>query len=141
MTLVARLLTLLTIAAAGFALPITCVQGDAAAAPEPVAIEIPAAQQLDAPQTDPNHVSEARQEVATLAHRALDRAPFDCGETVPRVTDHSGTFDAQPFVPGYLGSTFLLDEDQSDSFAPPVQLIPFESRAGPPDAPPPKSID
>jgi len=141
MTLVVRLLTLLTIAAAGFAMPMTCAQGETTAAAHPVAIEIPAAQQLESPHTDPTNVSEAQQAIASLADRVLDQAPFDCGKTASSVTDHPATFDTQPFVPGYLGSTFLLDEDRCDTFAPPAELIPVESRAGPPDAPPPKSID
>ncbi|HET9661532.1 MAG TPA: hypothetical protein VFP05_14450 [Thermomicrobiales bacterium] len=140
MTLVVRLLTLLTIAAAGFALPITCAQGGVTAAAEPVAIEIPAVQQLATSPADLTHMNEAQKTVATLADRALDQGPFDCGQTAPIVTDHSAVFDTQPFVPGYLGTAFLLDEDQSDTFAPPAELVPVESRAGPPDAPPPKPI-
>jgi hypothetical protein len=141
MTIFVRLLTLVTIAAAGFALPMTCAQGGAAAVAAPVSIEIPAAQQLDAPLADSTHIHAAQQTIAALAHRALDQAPFDCGKTAPRVTDHSATFDTQPFAPGYLGATLIFDDDRAQSFATPAKLIPIESRAGPPDAPPPKSID
>lgn len=141
MTLVVRLLTLLTIAAAGFAMPMTCAQGGIAGAAAPVAIEIPVAQQLEAPSTDPAHVSAAQRAIATLADRALDQAPFDCGKTAPRVTDHPATFDTQPFVPGYLEAPLVLDQERSNTFALPAELVPVESRAGPPDAPPPKSID
>jgi hypothetical protein len=141
MTIFVRLLTLVTIAAAGFALPMTCAQGGAAAVAAPVSIEIPAAQQLEAPLADSTHIDAAQKTIAALAHRALDQAPFDCGKTAPRVTDHSATFDTQPFTPGYLGATLIFDDDRAQSFATPAKLIPIESRAGPPDAPPPKSID
>jgi len=141
MTLVVRLLTLLTIAAAGFALPITCAQGGVTTSAEPISIEIPAAQQLKSAPVASTHLSEAQKTVASLADRVLDQAPFDCGKTAPRVTDHPATFDTQPFVPGYLGATLLFDDDRAHSFAPPAELIPIESRAGPPDAPPPKPID
>jgi hypothetical protein len=141
MTLVVRLLTLLTIAGAGFAMPMMCAQGGAVAAATPVAIESPAAQQLETPPADISHLNEAQEAVAALAGRVHDQAPFDCGKTRPVVTDHSAVFDTLPFVPGYLGATLPLDEDQPGSFAAPPWLIPIESRAGPPDAPPPKSID
>jgi hypothetical protein len=141
MTILVRLLTLLTIAAAGFALPMTCAQGGPASAADPVSIEIPAAQQLAAAPASSAHLSEAQKTVVSLADRVLDQTPFDCGKTAPRVTDHPATFDTQPFVPGYLGSTLLFDKDRAHSIAPPAELIPIESRAGPPDGPPPKSID
>lgn len=141
MTLVVRLLTLLTIAAAGFALPMTCAQNGSAAAAEAVAIEIPAPQQLETPAHGPTHLTgEQQQTVHALTERVRDTLPFDCGKTAPRVTDQPAVFDTQPYVPGYLGSSLLLDEDRSDSFALPPALIPVESRAGPPDAPPPKPI-
>ena len=140
MTLVVRLLTLLTIAAAGFALPMTCAQNGSTAGAEPVAIEIPASQQQEIPALDRIHLTSEQQAAHTLTDRVLDKLPFDCGKSAPRVTDHPAIFDTQPYVPGYLGSTLLLDEDRSDSFALPPTLIPIESRAGPPDAPPPKPI-
>jgi hypothetical protein len=140
MTFVVRLLTLLTIAAAGFALPMTCAQSGSTSAAAPVVIEIPAPQQLETPPLDPTHLTAEQQTTHTFTERMLDTLPFDCGKSAPRVTDHPAVFDTQPFVPGYLGSTLLLDEDRSNSFALPPALIPVESRAGPPDAPPPKSI-
>jgi hypothetical protein len=141
MTLVVRLLTLLTIAAAGFAMPMTCAQSGGASAADAVAIEIPASRQLD-PVPVVDGTTAALQHVEhNLADRLLDKLPFDCGETTPQVTDHPATFDTQPFVPGYLVSAILLDEDRPDTFALPPALIPIDSRAGPPDAPPPKSID
>lgn len=140
MTIFVRLLTLLTIAAAGFALPMTCAQGGAASTAQPIAIEIPAAQQLDAAPAASAHLGDAQKAVAALAQHVLDQAPFDCGKTAPQVTDHPATFDTQPFVPGYLGSTLFFSDDRAHTFAPPAELTPIESRAGPPDAPPPKSI-
>jgi hypothetical protein len=140
MTIFVRLLTLLTIAAAGFAMPLTCAQGSAASASDAPSIEIPAAQQLDHQTID--HLSAAfEQQSSSVPDRVLNGLPFDCGEAAPQVDDHSATFDTQPFVPGYLESTFQLDEDRPAEFALPPVLIPIESRAGPPDAPPPKSID
>ena len=141
MPLVVRLITLVIIAAAGFALPMTCAQGRTAAAAKPIAIEIPASQSLDPPALALS--ARTAQHVAThsLAGRTFDAAPLDCGKTAPRVSDHSATFDTQPFAPGYLTTDLLPAEDRADAFAPPTTLIPLESRAGPPDAPPPRSID
>ena len=140
MTIFVRLLTLLTIAAAGFALPLTCAQGSAASASDVPFIEIPAAQQLDNQFID--HLPAVFEHHAqSVSDRLLDGVPFDCGQTAPQVDDHSATFDTQPFVPGYLESTFQLREDRPAEFALPPVLTPIESRAGPPDAPPPKSID
>lgn len=134
MSTVVRLFTLITIAAAGFALPMNCAQNAFAA--EPVAIEIPAHPQIESP----GHAT-AGDTAQTLTHRLFDKLPLDCGDNAsPTVSEHPATFDTQPFVPGYLESTFQLAEESSDIFAPPPAMNPFESRAGPPDAPPPKSI-
>lgn len=135
MTAVVRLLTLLTIAAAGFAMPMTCAQPAAAAQPH-IAVE-----QTLPPLTE-SQVAASTRDTGNLLDRAIDSVPFDCGNApAQRTADHPATFDTQPFVPGYL-----VTDDRPDfgSDRPPTRstaLIPVESRAGPPDAPPPKSID
>ncbi len=139
MSTLVRLLTLLTIAAAGFALPMTCAQ--AASAADPVAIEIPAAPQANSFAELPAE-SIGEDSASSLMQRLFEGTPLDCDNSPSSTaTDQPVTFDTQPFVPGYLVSNFQLGEESSDSFAPPPVLIPIESRAGPPDAPPPKSID
>lgn len=139
MSLILRLTTLFIIAAAGFALPMTCAQNGAAAAGR-TAIEIPVSPHLESPARALADHAAQQTSAHELAERALESFPFDCGKTAPRVTDHPANFDTQPFVPGYLTSDLLLTEDRADTFALPVPLRPVESRAGPPDAPPPKSI-
>lgn len=141
MTLVFRLLTLLTIAAAGFAMPLSCAQSGSAFAAVPVTIQIPAAQQLDAPPVDSAQLTDTRRAAHALSERTIASLPADCGKTASQVADHPATFDTQPFVPGYLATILLLEEDRSASFVLPPALIPIESRAGPPDAPPPRSLD
>ncbi len=139
MSTLLRLFTLITIAAAGFALPMTCAQTPIAAAA--ATIDIPATQQIDAPADVPSDPVGA-QAARSLVQHLLDTLPLDCGDSsTPRVAEHPATFDTQPFVPGYLVSTIQLDEESSDFYAPPPALNPIDSRAGPPDAPPPKSID
>jgi hypothetical protein len=140
MSLVVRLFTLLTIATAGFALPMTCAQNGAAS--EPASIEIPADQQLSPHDALTAPLTDERQDAHSLTERLLDKLPFDCGDkATPHATEHPATFDTEPFVPGYLVSNVLLDEQRDENFALPPPLIPVDSRAGPPDAPPPKSID
>lgn len=139
MSTIIRFFTLLTIAAAGFALPLNCAQGVSAA--DPVSITIPAVQQLDVAndtQGDPSGADTSQ----SLAQQFLDGFPLDCGESAtPRAAEQPATFDTQPYVPGYMVSTIQLTEQSTDYYVPPPALIPIESRAGPPDAPPPKSID
>lgn len=135
MSILLRFFTLITIAAAGFALPMSCAQTSAAA---PVTVDIPAVQHIDVATPEPplDHIG------ATLAQHLSETLPLDCGDgATPSASEHPATFDTQPFVPGYLVSTIQLDEETTDFFAPPPALIQIDSRAGPPDAPPPKSID
>lgn len=142
MSLVVRLLTLLTIAAAGFALPMTCAQSGSASAAEPVSIEIPMARQVSPHDQPVALLADEQQTAHSLTERLLDKLPFDCGDkATPRANEHPATFDIQPFVPGYLVSNVPLDELQVKTFALPPPLDPIDSRVGPPDAPPPKSID
>ncbi len=139
MSIVVRFFTLLTIAAAGFALPISCAQGTSAG--DFVTIEVPATQRIDSA-TDVPVDATAPDTVRALTEHLFDSLPLDCGDgSTPRAGEQPATFGTQPFVPGYLVSTIQLDEESTDFFAPPPALIPIESRAGPPDAPPPKSID
>lgn len=139
MSTLLRLFTLFTIAAAGFALPMTCALDTSAA--EPTTIEIAASPHLDTTAGAPADLTGA-DTAQTLTQHLFDKLPLDCGNgATPRATEHPATFDTQPFVPGYLVSTIALVQDSSDVFAPPPQLIAIESRAGPPDVPPPKSID
>ena len=78
----------------------------------------------------------------SLVQHLFDKLPLDCGDSAtPRVTDNPAVFDTQPFVPGYLVSTIPLEDQQAETFAPSPALDSLDSRAGPPDGPPPKSID
>lgn len=139
MSTLVRFFTLLTIAAAGFALPMTCAQTTSAT--DSVAIEIPAFQVIDTSVEAPAESTGANVDPSLIQH-LLDTIPLDCGDgPTPRVAEQPATFDTQPYVPGYLVSTIQMVEDTSDFVAPLPELIPIESRAGPPDAPPPKSID
>jgi hypothetical protein len=139
MSTLVRLLTLLTIAAAGFALPLNCAQDASAAAP--VAIEIPALQQIE-PGAETPTVLTGEHAARSIAQQLFDTIPFDCGDgPTSRASEHPAIFDTQPFVPGYLVSSIQLDEESADNYALPPVLIPIDSRAGPPDAPPPKFID
>ncbi|TXG81316.1 MAG: hypothetical protein E6R14_08005 [Thermomicrobiales bacterium] len=134
-----RFFTLLTIAAAGFALPMTCAQG--ASATDSVTIDIPAYQVLDSSTKTPATPAGADVD-PSLVQQLLETLPLDCGDgATPRAAEQPATFDTQPFVPGYLVSPSLLTEESADFFAPPPVLIHFDSHAGPPEAPPPKSID
>ena len=139
MSIIVRFLTLLTIAAAGFALPISCAQGTSAT--DFVVLERPAIHQVDSVVETPDDLTGA-ETARDLTQDLFDALPLDCGDgSTPRAVEQPATFDTQPFVPGYLVSTIQLDEASSDYYAPTPALIPIESRAGPPDAPPPKSID
>ncbi len=139
MSTLVRFFTLLTIAAAGFALPMTCAQSTSAI--DSVTIEIPALQIIDSSVELPS-VAVGAEVDPTLIQHLLDTLPLDCGDgSTPRAVEQPATFDTQPYVPGYLVSTIQMVEETSDFVAPPPKLIPIESRAGPPDAPPPKSID
>ena len=139
MSTLVRFFTLLTIAAAGFALPMTCAQTTSAT--DSVAIEIPASQEIDSSVDAPAESPGATVDPSLIQH-LLGTIPLDCGDgATPRVAEQPATFDTQPYVPGYLVSTIRLVEESSDFVVPPPELIPIESRAGPPDAPPPKSID
>ena len=139
MSTLVRFFTLLTIAAAGFALPMTCAQSTSAS--DSVSIERPAVQQVDsAVEVPPDSTVEHAPQ--SFVRHLLETIPLDCGdEPAPRASEQPATFATQPFAPGYLVSTIQLTEESSDFEAPSPELIPFESRAGPPDAPPPKSID
>ena len=142
MSLVVRLFTLLTIAAAGFALPLNCAQNGAASAAEQASIEVPAAEQLSPHDALALPRTDERQDALPLSERLLDKLPFDCGDKAnSRTSEHPATFDTQPFVPGYLVSALRFEEQQGTIFALPPPLVPIDSRAGPPDAPPPKSTD
>lgn len=139
MSTLIRFFTLLTIAAAGFALPMTCAQSTSAA--ESATVEIPAILHIDSSSETPATVTGADM-AQSLTKHLVDALPLDCGDgPTPRASEQPATVDTQPFVPGYLVSTIQLAEESSDFFAPPPALISIESRAGPPDAPPPKSID
>ena len=140
MSTLVRFLTLLTIAAAGFALPLTCAQSTSAA--DPVTIEIPSFQVIDSSAEAPPSDETGAAVTPSLIQHLLDSIPLDCGDgATPRAAEQPATFDTQPYVPGYLVSTIPMVEESADFVAPPPKLIPIESRAGPPDAPPPKSID
>jgi hypothetical protein len=139
MSTLVRFFTLLTIAAAGFALPMTCAQSTSAT--DSVAIEIPAFQAIDSSGEAPAESTGADIAPSLIQH-LLDTLPLDCGDSAtPLAAEQPAIFDTQPYVPGYLVSTIQMVEDTSDFVAPPPPLIPIASRAGPPDAPPPKSID
>lgn len=139
MTLVVRLLTLLTIAAAGFAMPMTCAQTGSAHRAETAMIDIPAVRPLSGHDAGTVIHAEAAQ---ALTARLLERVPLDCRDkAIPRASDQLMVFDTQPFVPGYLGMSRLLGEHRGTAIALPPLLIPIDTRAGPPDAPPPESND
>src|SRR4249919_2703210 len=100
MAFIVRLFTLLTIAAAGFAMPMTCAQIGSASAADSVAIEIPAAQQLEDHDAPVPSLTETSNAMHSLAERILERDPLDCGgKSTPRATDQPALFDTQPFVP------------------------------------------
>ncbi|MCA9858572.1 MAG: hypothetical protein KC438_02575 [Thermomicrobiales bacterium] len=140
MSTVIRLITLLTIAAAGFAMPMSCAQTPVAAAN--TVVEIPYAPSLETrTDTDTGALPTEAQTTESLTQQLLDRLPLDCGDEVtPSASEHLGTVDTQPFVPGFLVSTTEVSDADRADIAPPPVLAPVESRAGPPDAPPPKSI-
>ncbi|MCC6675133.1 MAG: hypothetical protein IT339_08065 [Thermomicrobiales bacterium] len=137
MTLVLRLITLLTIGAAGFAMPITCAQSGAAAPARTVIVSIPAAQQLDASTVDLHRFAEGAR---GLAEHLLDRGSSDCGKTAPRAGQHPATLATQPFVPGYLTSAPMQYQAPPRTIDPPPAPILLDSRAGPPDVPPPRAL-
>lgn len=139
MSIFVRFFTLLTIAAAGFALPLSCAQSTSAS--DFVTIEVPAIQQIDSAVELPDD-STGADTVRALTEHLFDSLPLDCGDssTAP-AAEQPATFDTQPYVPGYLTATIGLDEESPGFVALPSVLIPIESRAGPPDGPPPKSID
>ncbi len=137
MTLVLRLITLLTIGAAGFAMPITCAQSGAVASARTVTVSIPAAQQLDPPAVDLQQFADDGSE---LVKRLLDRGSSDCGKTAPRAGEQPATLATQAFVPGYLVSAPMLHEPPPRTLDPPKAPILLDSRAGPPDVPPPKLL-
>lgn len=139
MSTLVRLFTLLTIAAAGFALPMSCALSSAATAP--IAIDIPAPSFFDV-QIEADDSRTLEPSPTSLVQHLFDTLPLDCDENAtPRVTENSAVFDTQPSVPGYLVSTLLLEDQVAEPSAPPPALAPLDSRAGPPDGPPPKSID
>lgn len=138
MATVVRLITLLTIAAAGFAMPMSCAQIPVAAAN--TVVEVPHAPSLDA-HADTSALSTDDRPVESLTRHLFDKLPLDCGDGVtPGASEHLATVDTQPFVPGFLVSTIELRAAEPADIAPLPVLVPIESRAGPPDAPPPKSI-
>ncbi len=140
MSTLLRLFTLFTIAAAGFALPMTCAQGSSAAAP--VTPEIAAVQQIDPVVGHQAETTGNDLAPKSITQHLFDTLPLDCGDgATPRVAEQPALFDTQPFVPGYLVSSLRLGEEAPDFVAPPPAMIPSESRAGPPDPPPPQSID
>ena len=139
MTTLVRLFTLFTIAAASFALPMTCAQGSSAAAP--VTLESSAVQQIDFVEDHPVERTGSETAARSITQHLFDTLPLDCGDgATPRVAEHPATFDTQPFVPGYLVTSIRLSEESAEVVAPPPAMIPSESRAGPPDPPPPQSI-
>jgi hypothetical protein len=139
MSIVIRFLTLLTIAAAGFALPMSCAQG--ASAVDVVPVTQPTFQVLDAHLDVPVELTDT-DAAPSLAKQVRDLLPFDCGDApTSRASEQPATFATQPFVPGYLVATIQLDEETTHIVVPPLPPSPVDSRAGPPDAPPPQSID
>lgn len=142
MAFIVRLFTLLTIAAAGFAMPMTCAQSGSASAASPVSIEITSSQQLGSADASSAGSPDVQERAQSLATRLFEHTPLDCGgKSTPRATDHPAFFDTQPFVPGYLSGTIQLEQQRSTVSAHPAALLPVESRAGPPDGPPPRLID
>jgi len=140
MTLVLRLITLITIGAAGFAMPITCAQSGAAAAPPIVALSIPAAQQLDAPAAAPLPFANDQRTAPELGERLLGPGRSDCAKTAPRAGEQPATLATQPFVPGYLRTAQMRDEASIETLEPPPAPRMLDSRAGPPDVPPPRAL-
>ena len=139
MSTVLRLFTLLTIAAASFALPMTCAQGTSAAAP--MTLEISAISQIDALGDNLADMSVHDPAARSITRHLFDTLPLDCGDgATPRVTEQPATFDTQPAVSGYLVFNLRLVEESSELVAPLPALSLAESRAGPPDLPPPKSL-
>ena len=138
MSFVLRIMTLLIIAAAGFALPMTCAQSAVAAPVEAPVIAPSPVQPLAPPDGERMHAPHDQRAERMMLGHSPERLPFDCGETAPRATDHSATIDTQPYVAGYLDAAPRQDEAHSEQFGLPVTLIPIDQRAGPPDPPPPR---
>ncbi len=136
MTLVLRLITLLTIGAAGFAMPATCAQGAPTMATRVVSVAVPVSHQLAKPAVDPDHFARGQR----AAHDLGERFPANCGKTAPRVGDHPAALATDPFVPGYLDSALVRTEEQPRMLVLPPAATLADSRAGPPDAPPPRPV-
>lgn len=141
MTLVLRLVTLITIATAGFALPMTCAQGEVTAATQIAPLALTAIQPSDPAATATEHLTEQAHTTHPAMERLLDTAPGDCGDNASRVVEHPATFDTQPFTPGYLGVAPVLRGERPAAIELPSEPIPIGNDTGPPEAPPPKSID
>lgn len=132
MSLLLRFATLIIIAVAGFALPVTCIQNGSA-----TAIDIPVVSRFQ-----PIHDEYAHrvQEQTAAIEQVDDMHPFECGRNAPRLADQPAIFETQPFVPGYLDSVLVFDEGRPVDIEPPSVAVLAGDWTDAPNPPPPRLV-